>query len=122
MGARADLAAALTEALPDTMQIVDDVRDLGVIDPEYTTVLQLLRLRLEPASTIGAYWTDFALWVVSPEEDPQLVDDDLDDRLDQVIEALQPLTYLGWTAAERDMHPSGFHAYRITIRTRTLNT
>lgn len=122
MGARQQLAGALIQGLnDDTVQVVPDLRVLGTLDPQTSWIIQLFRTSIEPGSTIGKFWADFELWVVDPSKESETVEDSLDDHVDDLINVLDSLTWLTWSKAERDTHPSGYHGYRLTIRASATN-
>lgn len=123
MGVRSDLAAALDAALPDSVQVVKTVRDLGELDPAVTGVVQLVRTQVAPAPETGSFLNTFDVWTVTPKTDSDLVDDDLDAALDALLEAMLPLGYLAWETAEREMHPDGYHAYKmnVTVKSDSVN-
>lgn len=121
MNTRKQLAAALAKELPETIRVVDDVRELGELDPTYTGCLQLIRTNVTPDTRVGGSWHEFELWVIDPLKDPEVVEDHLDDNLDLVLNILDELTWLTWSSAARDTHPSDYHAYRITLRVSGTN-
>lgn len=101
MSIRSDLAAALKPLLPAGTKIVDVPRGLDGIETARPVVM-LYRERLEKApNAIGAYFNTFALWIVSPNVDPRRAEDQLDNMLDEVIVALDSLSWLNWANAER---------------------
>lgn len=122
MGARQQLGVALDAALPDSIVIVTDVRDLGELAPEITGVVQIIRTNIDNLGEKNQL-QHMELWVVDPHIDPSLAEDSLDDNLDAVIEALARLDWLLWTTAERGLHPGGkYEAYKITIQTKSYIT
>jgi hypothetical protein len=118
MSARIELAAALKADVAD-VDVIRDLRDLSTIDPALRGALQLVRTRIEPADTQGAFWQDFELWVAASLTDPVEVEDPLEDLVDDVILALDKLMWLTWSNGRRDNHPSGHPAYVIDVRART---
>lgn len=117
MGARAQLAGHLREQLPETFRVVDNVGDLGVLEAPTVAAVQLIRTQLEPAPNMqGAYVQHFEVWVVEVKTDPELAEDSLDDALDLVLEKLDDLPPATWSTADREMHPAGYHAYKITAQ------
>lgn len=119
MGARQELAAALTLVLPATVVIVTDVRDLGELAPELSGVMQIIRTSIDNLGRKNQL-QHFELWVVDPHTDPTLAEDSLDANLDDVLEAIDGLDWLLWDKVERGIHPGGkYEAYKITIQTKS---
>ncbi len=117
MSARDDVEAALTAALPDTYEFVDDLRDLDEPTSEKPITLQLMRNKLEPGKTQGSYEQEFDLWIVTGSSDPAIVEPELDAAVDDVLPLIDQIKWLTWSICERAIHPSNFHGYKITFRT-----
>ncbi len=117
MGARAQLAAAIADALPADAIVIADLRALGEPDPSATALVQLFRTKVAKTPHGGRFQLDFELWVLSPFKDSETAEDDLDDVLDDVLEFLDSSDAYQWTEAERAQHAEGFHGYRIPITT-----
>jgi len=101
MTVRADLAAALKPLLPARTKIVDVPRSLDGVETQ-RPVIMLYRERVEKApNALGDYFNTFALWIISPNVDPKRAEDQLDNMLEDVIPALDELTWLNWNFAER---------------------
>lgn len=121
MGARQQLAVALTEALPPTVKIVRSPREVQIEAPT-TALVQIVRtaMRSLPQQPLGVWQADWDLWVVVPGSASDANEDALDDALDDVIEALDQTPWLLWDSAERTSHPSDLpNAYKITAHTGT---
>lgn len=101
MSVRSDLAAALKPLLPPRTKIIDVPRSLDGIETSRPVVM-LYRERVEKApNAIGAYFNTFALWIISPNVDTSRAEDQLDNMLDEVISALDELSWLNWSNAQR---------------------
>ena len=116
MGARAQLAAALKPLLPSQVKLIDIPRSLDGLEANKPVVM-LYRERLAKApNAIGDYLATFALWVITPGIDPKRAEDALDDILDDVILALDGITFVSWTTAERSTFGDAqAPAYRIDL-------
>lgn len=111
------VAAALTDVLPTTYKVVPDPRSLGELDPSKSCYVQIVRQRIRraPANPLGDYQESFEVWVIEPNVDPANSEDNLDDKLQEVIDAIDSIRWLGWTSAERRIHKSEHHAYMIAV-------
>lgn len=116
MGARAQFADYLDSVLPDTIEIRRTLEGVGELDNPTEAVVQLERTKLEPApNSQGTILQTFLVWVLVPVTDMAEVEDQLDDALDLVVEAIDGCTWAMLTTATRDMHPDGYHAYKIDV-------
>lgn len=114
MNARGVLAQALATALPD-------VRVLGYpADVEAVTrpTVMLWQSLIERSDLLGLdrVKVTLELWALVATEDPARADDALDEHLENVLYALQDLTWLDWTTAERGVLAERFHGYRVTAQ------
>ena len=119
---REQVAMAFKGLLPDTYAIIDDpVHDVGEADPSLSCYLQLVRQRIEraPVNPFGAFLETFEIWVASTDLDIDTLENSLDDRLDEVTEIIEQISWLTWSAAERRVHKSGLPAFLITAQTIT---
>jgi hypothetical protein len=117
MGARSQLAAALTAAV-DQVRVVPDLTSVESVDPALRGLLQLVRTTVEPASELLRFRSGFELWVAANNAALEQAEDALDDILDDVIVALDSFGWLTWSTAQRDVHPgSNLPAYKITLTT-----
>jgi hypothetical protein len=117
------LATVLGAMVPDVL-VVPDLRNVNELDPAYKGLLQVCRTSIAPSETQGAYWISFELWACVPSVDLETLEPQLVELVDElVIPALEAATWLTWSTADRDVHPtSGMPAYRIDIRTRSNPT
>lgn len=113
--ARELLAADLEPLLPD-FAIVPDPRDLGELDPAKLGWVQIVRAnrRANPTAPQAQYLEQMHIWVATPKKAQPEAENDLDDSLDIVREALDSLDRSAIEVEERLTHQSGKHAYRIT--------
>lgn len=119
---RHQLADALQAALPVTYKVVPDPRSLGELDPSMSCYVQVVRqtIKNSPPNPIGDYWETFELWVIEATTDPDTAEDALDDKLTEVLGAIDEIgNWLRWRSADRRIHKSERHAYMITVETIT---
>lgn len=114
---RKQFAAALEAVVPETYKVVPDPRSLGELDPAKDCYLQLVRQTIEklPSNPLGNFSEKFELWVVEATTDPDESEDALDDKLAEVLAALDTIPWLNWSRAERRIHKSERHAYLISV-------
>lgn len=116
MSVRSELAAALKPLLPATIKIIDVPRSIDGMESKRPVVLLYRETREKAPNAIGDYFDTFALYVVTPGVDVRRSEDALDDTLDQVIDALDQITWLQWTTAERSLFGDNqAPAYKITL-------
>lgn len=113
MSVRTDLATALATALGDDYRVVGWQHGIDRV-PKRTVMVWVDALTPVGISSDNLK-VDLALWVLTPSEDTPTADDDLDDALLDVIEALRPLTAFTWTRAQRGVYEDRFHGYQLTI-------
>jgi len=116
MSVRSELAAALKPLLPNTVKIIDVPRSIDGMEAKRPVVVLFRESRAKAPNAIGDYFDTFALYVVTPGVDVRRSEDALDDTLDQVITALDTITWLNWTSAERSVFGDNqAPAYKIAI-------
>ena len=114
---RTQLALVLQGVLPSNYKMVNSPREFASLDPSVVGAIQLWRSSIAPASNMGSFDEEFELWVMTAKLDPDTSEDDLDARLFEVIEALQPLKWLTWSTAQRAIHAQEQRqAYKFTIQ------
>lgn len=116
---RAQLAAALTEALPDTYTVYGYPLALGPISAGIDAVIVVERRKVVPAPNQGSARETFWVWVVIDLVDEEIAEDTLDAALETVQDALIPLAWCSSPEASREKYDEQKHAYRIEI---TVNT
>lgn len=116
MSLRSDLAAALQPLLPANTKIVDVPRSLDGIEAKKPVVM-LYRDEVSKAPNAqGDYFNSFALWVVSPIINTIRAEDNLDDLLDDVLRALDQVSWLNWSTAERSVFGDNqAPAYKVNL-------
>lgn len=116
MTVRSDLAAALKPLLPPRTKIVDVPRSLDGIETSRPVVLLYRESVTKAPNSIGAYFNTFALWIISPNTDLSRAENQLDTMLDEVITALDTVTWLNWSSAERSVFADNqAPAYRLEL-------
>jgi len=114
MTGRPMLAAALAAGLPDWL-IVSDARQLDTARKAGTCVLWTQR-RTRPAKLgLDVLTDELTLWVLTATTDPAKIEDDLDDKLNQVLTVLEPHQAFAWTEADRGTLADKFEGWRLTI-------
>lgn len=120
MGARAQLVAALTEMLPDSWDVLDAAKSITAPDPTVPAVVAVQRLTIAPApAALAGYVETYNIWLIEPSFDMDFVDDNLDEHLEAIFTVLDPVVWLVWNVATRDLYDETYHAYRIEV---TINT
>lgn len=116
MSIRSDLAALLKPLLPSTVKIIDVPRSVDGVEAKRPVVLLYRESREKQANAIGDYNDTFTMWVVSPQVDVRRAEDGLDDLLDDVLLALDTITWLNWSRAERALFgEQQAPAYKINL-------
>ena len=116
MSVRSELAAALKPLLPATVKIIDVPRSIDGMESKRPVVLLYRESRSKAPNAMGDYFDTFALYVVTPGVDVSRSEDALDNTLDQVIDALDQITWLQWTSADRSLFGDNqAPAYKITL-------
>lgn len=115
MTGRKLLALELKAALPAAWVIVSDARQLTTVQAPGACVLWTQK-RSRPAK-LGLDWLldEITLWVLTSADKPARIEDDLDELLETVLEALEPLPAFVWTEAERGVLADQFNGWRLTV-------
>lgn len=117
MSVRSDLAAALKPLLPASIKIIYVPRSLDGIETNRPVCMLYREGMTKAPNGQGFYLNDFALWLISPNIDPNRAEDSLDLLLDQTIEALDVLDWLNWTNVERSTFGDNqAPAFKITLQ------
>lgn len=113
---RQQLAAALALLLPADILIMPAPTALDPLGNELAAALVLHRKTIKPApASMGSYLEEFDLWVTVDGIDPEQTETALDTATDLVLVALDGISWLGWTAAERDQFDEQKPAFRIAL-------
>lgn len=116
MSVRSELAAALKPLLPASVKIIDVPRSIDGMEAKRPVVLLYRESRAKAPNAMGDYFDTFALYVVTPGIDVRRSEDALDDTLDSVVDALDQITWLNWSVAERSLFGDNqAPAYKITL-------
>lgn len=120
MTVRSELATALKAVLPFDYKFVQVPRSLDNIEPGRPVVM-IYRDRLEKAPNAqGVYFSTLSLWIVTPHVDETRAEDDLDEILDEVIAALDSVSWVNWKTAERSTFGDAqAPAYRVELQVAT---
>lgn len=116
MNSRKMLAAEIRKALPTKKyRVLDAPRESDVPEAGHPVVM-VIRTHVRPTRNPGSFISEFDIWVIEPKTiDPE---DDLDDALDQVLLALEPLPWLSFDDAARTKYGEQ-PAYKISAITHT---
>lgn len=113
---RQQLAELLKPLLPSAVKIIDVPRSVDGIESKKPVIILYRETRGKAPNSVGDYMDTFTLWVVSPFVDVRRAEDGLDDLLDEVLLALDTITWLNWSTAERSMFgDQQAPAYKITL-------
>jgi len=100
-----------------TWRIVDHEAPVTRINPG-ETVVQVVRTRVRPGERLDRSMSS-TLWVrlLTGVTDPDLADDELDDRLGVLLAYLDTDPLLRWEEAERGVFADTFPSYVVTVTT-----
>jgi hypothetical protein len=117
-GAHKLLATTLRELVPAAWRIVPVERNVDELDAT-TVVIKLDSVRRIPeAPKSGRYFATWTVTVATPHIDPTLGDPDIFDSLLALLDALELVDWLEWTAAQKVVESSRY-AFDITLDTIT---
>lgn len=100
---------------PLAWQIVSDARQLDSVRKPGAIVLWTQTRRKAPALGLSWFADEVTLQVLTAADKPDVIEDDLDDLLWQVQQALEPLTAFAWETADRVAVQDAFHGWQMTI-------
>lgn len=118
MGARQDLADKLAQALPKKFKVIPSPRTVDQIEAGHPVVMIIRDSIQRNANALGNYKEKYALWVLATKTQQPAVEDELDDLADEVIAALDGVTWLTWDLATRSLFgtaEAGVPAYKLDI-------
>lgn len=116
MTVRSELAAALKPLLPPRTKIIDTPRSIDGLEANKPVVMLYRETLTKAPNAIGDYFSTFALWIISPGVDPVRAENALDNLLDQVVVALDQVSWLNWTGAERSVFGDNqAPAYKVNL-------
>ena len=114
MSGRSILAVQLAQALPD-WQIVSDARQIDTVQRPGACILWTEKVTRPAKLGLDYMQDEITLWVLTPVDRPQDIENSLDDLLLAVFEALETLEQFAWTEAERGVLAEKFHGWRVPI-------
>lgn len=85
------------------------------IDNLVAPALAVWTADVAPGPAIGVRMHSLRVRLLSPTQDPETVDDELDDDLATLLGILDTLDPITWETAERGMHADTYHAYTVTV-------
>ncbi|WP_324650999.1 hypothetical protein [Georgenia sp. H159] len=114
MSARTRLVADLKANLPAGYRVTGSaLMPSGITRPTVAVWQQSIQRREEFGPTRVAVGLE--VWLLVGPQDPERADDELDDALEDVLAALQPVTWVQWTEASRGVLGDAFHGYNIQV-------
>ena len=119
MTARALVAAALAEALGDTVEVIDTFTTVGEREPDAPNFSQVLSAGYLPSDHDGILKAQFEVWLCVATRDPNEAEAELEQVLPAFLAMLNSLNWLEWTEARPGIHPDNYYGYAVTITTIT---
>lgn len=116
MSARTELADALDAATPESWQVDPFYRVPDGIEAGCTRLI-VYGATWRPGGALGLRQLEAVVWLIVPELDPELVDDELDARLATLLDVLDSSPVLAWSEAERGTLDESYPGYRVTLTT-----
>lgn len=113
MSGRKILADKLSDDL-DGWLVVSTPKALDAI-ARPTVVLWTTRRKRDGQIELSLLTDEIELWVLDPTTKPELIEDALDARLLEVIEALEQYKEFAWEAADRAVLAEVFSGWRMTL-------
>lgn len=109
---RVALAEALVGVLPPEWDVRTDLRPVDGIE---APTLLVWTASVTPGPTRGLRTYSLRITLLSPRQDPQEVDDDLDDLLPVLLAAVEGLDPVTWSDAERGVWADTYHSITLTV-------
>ncbi len=114
MTSRTQLVDDLKAALPSKYRVVGFNSALDAVKAPTVMVWQSKIERPEQFGLHGLLVT-FDLWLLVGQENTARADEALDVALDDVIDALQGITWVDWQDAERGILFDSFQGWKVTV-------
>lgn len=115
MTVRSDILAAL--ALPANRFVVSDTARTPEVIPTGKVHVLVYRSTVTAGAQHGMRLNEVELWALTPKLNliPDGADDDLDDALEAILDAIDATQQLTWTTAERTVWDDALHGYKISL-------
>lgn len=113
MSARTELSTALKSALPG-FRVIGLNTQLDAVTKPTVMVWQSL-IRRPDDFGLNRLLVTLDAWVLVGQENSGTADNALDKALEKFLGALQPITWVEWTQAERGIFADAFHGYKVTL-------
>jgi hypothetical protein len=107
------LGAALKPLLPSTWLLVTSEKNLETMS-KITVVLHQQRIAPLPAAPMGAHTVSIVAQIISPLDDRERAERQLDDPINAFVHVLDENGF-AWTSAEKVSTEDGHLAYDVTI-------
>jgi hypothetical protein len=104
----------LTPLLPKSWKLIPYSTNLDRLS-QPVVMLQLQSLSRTPSAPNSGHTVEFTLTVIEPNTDPAQREDLLDDKLDDLVYAIETIPNVTWTKAERAMFADSYLAFDITL-------
>jgi len=110
---RKELGDLLREVMPSNVRVIDSQRTLDRID---SPTLQIIHTGVAktPAMPLAARDIEFTLNLLSPIEDIEMAEDELDNLIDEVLDALDRYPTANYSAAAKGVI-GNLAGYSITL-------
>ena len=114
MNVRTQLSDALKAALPGFRVIGFNAQ----VDPPTKPTVMLWASQMVKDATLRKpmVTVTFEIWVLVGQENTGAADNALDNALEKVLAALQPLGWVDWTGAERGIFADALHGWKVTAQ------
>jgi hypothetical protein len=104
----------LTPHLPDTWRFIRYDTNVDRIS-QTIVMLKLQSIARTPSAPNSGHTVEFVLTVVEPRIDPKLREDDLDEKLIEIVYAIDTVPNIRWTNAQRVLFNDTNLAFDITL-------
>ncbi len=121
MSIRQQLTADLKKALPKGYRLINHQDTVDALSGTLV-VLKQQSVTKEPSAPQGTYRFSYVATVVTPNDDLSKAEDSLDDNLADVLFALDGLSYVLWTEAQKVNFNESYLAYDINLSVLTTIT
>jgi hypothetical protein len=120
MGIRNYVIDEITKKLPKAWNFIpyqSNFDELGAKHP--VILLKLQGFKRSPAAPTGLNVAEYVLTIVVPGTDPEPVENDLDDKIIDLVHAIEGIKNLTWTEAKRVTVGATNQGYDITLEVTT---
>jgi hypothetical protein len=120
MGIRTIVIDGIKPLLPRGWQFIPYQSNVDTLEPRKPVVmLKLQEFSRAAAAPGGALTVSYILTIAVPGTDPEPVENDLDDKIIDLVHAIEGVPNLKWTEAKRVVVGAANQGYDITIELTT---